>query len=173
MAKTRGGHAFRPRVHSFSPPPVAAPPATAVVAAAPPAAATVAPAALAAAATLFTTTTTQGSPAVGSSSDAPASRRYHTRVGPTPLAPSHPRPARRAPPSKRARTSGSGESSRSRLAEPQSPPHQGIVGVPHLDLSPASIIRRPYFPYNPISGNVDCSERDLHAEVHYDLLDFS
>ena len=42
-----------------------------------------------------------------------------------------------------------------------------------MDLSPASIMRRPYFSYNPIPGNVDCSERDLHAEVHYDLSDFS
>ena len=165
--KTRRGHAFQPRVRSSSPPPAAAPPV------APAAAAVVAPAAPAAVATLFTTAAAQGSPAVGSSSDAPALRRYHTRVGPTPPAPSHPRPARRAPPSKRARTSGPGESSRSRPAEPQSPPHQGIAGAPHLDLSPTFIIRRPYFPCNPIPGNANCSERELHAEVHYDLSDFS
>ena len=42
-----------------------------------------------------------------------------------------------------------------------------------MDLSPTSIIRRSYFPCNPIPRNADCSERDLHAEVHYDLLDFS
>ena len=42
-----------------------------------------------------------------------------------------------------------------------------------MDLSPASIIRRPYFHRNPIPGNADCSERDLHAEVHYDLPAFS
>ena len=43
----------------------------------------------------------QGSAAyagVGSSSVAPAQRRYHTRVGPTPPSPPHPRLARRAPP---------------------------------------------------------------------------
>ena len=40
--------------------------------------------------------------AEGSSSVAPAQRRYHTRVEPTPPAPSHHRPARRAPPAKRA-----------------------------------------------------------------------
>ena len=110
---------------------------------------------------------------MGSSSDASAPRRYHTWVGPTLPTPSHPRPTRRAPSFKRARTSGPRESSRSRPVEPQSPPLQGIAGVPHLDLSPASIIRRPYFPCNPIPGNADCSERDLHAEVHYDLPDFS
>ena len=103
---------------------------------------------------------------------APAPRRYHTRVGPTPSTPSHPRPSRRAPFSKRGQTSGPGESSRSRPQEPQSPPHQGIVGAPYLDLSLASIIRRSYFHYNPILGNADCSERDLHVEVHYDLLSF-
>ena len=35
--------------------------------------------------------------AEGSSSVAPAHRRHHTRVGPTPPAPSHTRPSRRAP----------------------------------------------------------------------------
>ena len=142
MVKTRGGHAFRPRVRSSSPPPAAAPPV-----------------ALAVAATSFATAATQGSPAVGSFSDAPAPRRYHAQIGPTPPAPSHPRPSLRAPQSKRARTSGPGESSRSRPAEPQSPPHQGIAGAPLLDLSLASIIKRPYFPYNPIPRNANCSER--------------
>ena len=44
----------------------------------------------------------------------PAPRRYATRVGPIPPSPPHPRPTWRAPPSKRARTSGPGESSSSR-----------------------------------------------------------
>ena len=111
---------------------------------------------------------------MGSSAAAPAPRRYHTRVGPTPPSPPHPRPTRRAPPSKRAWTSaGQGESSSSRPQEPQSPPHQGPTEVHPLDLSPASIIRRPLFHCNPIPGNVDCSERDLHDEVYYDLLSFS
>ena len=82
--------------------------------------------------------------AEGSSSVALAQRRYHTRVGPTTPAPSHPRPARRAPPAKRAWTSGPGESSTSRSKAPPSPPYQGIAGAP--DLSLTSIIRRPYFP---------------------------
>ena len=77
--------------------------------------------------------------AEGSSSMAPTQRRYHTRVGPTPPAPSHPKPAWRAPPAKRARTSGPRESSTSRSRAPPSPLYQGIAGAP--DLSPGSIIR--------------------------------
>ena len=53
------------------------------------------------------------------------------------------------------------------------PPHQGPVGAPPLNLSPGSIIRRPLFHCNPIPRNVDCSERDLHDEVYYDLPFFS
>ena len=96
--------------------------------------------------------------------------RYHTRVGPTLPAPSHPRTARRAPPPKRARTSDLGESSTPRPRAPPSPPYQGIAGAP--DLSPASIIMRPYFPCNPIPGNVDCRRREFHGEVYYDLPGF-
>ena len=109
--------------------------------------------------------------AEGSSSVAPAQRRYHTRVGPTPPAPSHPRPAWRAPSAKGAQTSGPRESSTSRSRAPPSPPYQGIAGAP--DLSPGSIIRRPYFPYDPILGNVSCMDRDFHGEVYYDLSAFS
>ena len=72
---------------------------------------------------------------------------------------------------KRARTSGPVESSTSRPQAPPSPPYQGIVGAP--DLSPASIIRRPYFHCSPIPRNADCSERDLHGEVYYDLPAFA
>ena len=109
--------------------------------------------------------------AEGSSSMAPPQRRYHTRVGLTPPAPSHLRPAQRAPPTKRARTSGLGESSTSRSRAPPSPPYQGISGAP--DLSPGSIIRRPYFSCDPIPGNVSCRDRDFHGEVYYDLLAFA
>ena len=116
----------------------------------------------------------QGIPAMGPASTAAAAapRRYHTRVGPIPPSPPHPRPSRRAPPSKRARTSGPGESSSSRPPEPQSPPTQGPTGDLPLDMSPASIIRRPYFHCNPILRNAGCSERDLHNEIYYDLLAF-
>ena len=100
-------------------------------------------------------------------------RRYNTRVGPVLLSPPHPRPTRRDPPSKRDRTSGPGESSSSRPRERQSPPTQGPAGDLPLDLSPASIIRRPYFHYNPIPGNADYSERDLHCKIYYDLPTFS
>ena len=40
-------------------------------------------------------------------------------------------------------------------------------------MSPASIIRRPLFHYNPIPRNADCSERDLHDEVYYYFPSFS
>ena len=184
MAKTRGAHSFRPWVRQGPTPPAgtstkgvassvaatssvvaalsfaAASAGPSVPAARPPvAAASLAPAAAQSPA---------GDDVEGSSSVALAQRRYHTRVGPTPPAPSHPRPTRRAPPPKRTRTSSPGESSTSR---PRAPPYQGIVGAP--DLSPASIIRRPYFPGDSIPGNVDCRGRDFHREVYYDLLAFA
>ena len=107
----------------------------------------------------------------GSFSLAPAQRRYYTRVGRTPPALSHPRPIRRAPPPKRTETSGPRESSTSRSRRPPSSPYQGIAGAP--DISPASIIRRPHFPCDPISGNVSCKGKDFHGEVYYDLPAFS
>ena len=109
--------------------------------------------------------------AEGSSSMALAHRRYYTRVGPTPIVPTHPRPAQKAPPAKRARTSGPRELSTSRSRAPPSPPYQGITGA--SDLSPGSIIRRPYFPCDPIPGNVSCRDRDFHGEVYYDLPAFA
>ena len=42
-----------------------------------------------------------------------------------------------------------------------------------MDLSPASIIRRPIFHYDPIIRNSDCSTKDLHSEVYYDLPAFA
>ena len=104
---------------------------------------------------------------------APAPCRYDTRVGPTPPSPPHPRSTRRAPPSKRARTFGPRESSSFRPQEPHSPPNQSPAGDPPLDLSPASIIRRPYFHRDLIAGNTDYITRDLHREVYYDLLAFA
>ena len=101
-----------------------------------------------------------------------APRRYHTRGCPIPSSSPHPRPSWRAPPSKRAQTSGPGVSSSSRPPEPQSPPTQGSVGDLPSNFSPASIIRWPYFYYSPIPGNTDCSERDVHAEIYYDIPAF-
>ena len=136
MAKTHGGHSFRPRVRTSSPPPTAE----------------------------------QSSPPAASSTlvpTVPTPRRYDTRVGPTPPSPAHPRP------SWRARTSGPGESSDSKPQEPYSPPNQGPAGDLPLDLSPASIIRRPIFHCSPITENSNCSTRDLHSEVYFDLPAFA
>ena len=52
-------------------------------------------------------------------------------------------------------------------------PIRALLEPPHLDLSPASIIRRLFFHYIFIPGNVDCSARDLHGEVRYDLPAFA
>ena len=89
MARTRGGHNFKPRVRPSSPPPAAgqSSPVAAAAAAAPAASPALAPA-------LVPTT--------------PAPRRYDTWVGPTPPSPAHPRPSRKA------QTSDPGESSSSR-----------------------------------------------------------
>ena len=173
MAKTRGAHSFKPQVRQGPTPPAADPSTASSSAAAGPSAVTAGagPSVPAARPTIAAASPapTAGD-AEGSSSVAPAQRRYHTQVGPTPLALSHPRPARRAPPAKRARTSGPGESSTSRPRAPPSPPYQGIAGAP--DLSPTSIIRRPYFLCNPIPGNVSTRERDFHGEMYYDLPAF-
>ena len=98
----------------------------------------------------------------------PPSRRYHTRVGPRPPSPVHPRPPRRAPPSKRAWTSDLRESSRSR-PEPSPPPAAQDPAPSSPQLSPASRIRRPMFSCDPIPGNVNCRAKDFHGESHYDI----
>ena len=93
-------------------------------------------------------------------------RRYQTRMGPQTPSPVPQRLSRRARPSKRARTSGPGESSSSRpepspstIAEESSSPH----------LSPASRIRRPLFVGTPIPRNVGLHARDFHGESFYDV----
>ena len=68
-------------------------------------------------------------------------------------------------PSKRARTSGLGESSRSR-PEPTTPPTDESSSP---QLSPASRIRRPMFSCDPIPGNVNLRARDFHGEPYYDI----
>ena len=71
----------------------------------------------------------------------------------------------RAPPSKRARTSGLGESSRS---WPElSPPPADEGSSPQL--SPTSRIRCPMFTSDPIPGNVDLRAKDFHGEPYYDI----
>ena len=95
----------------------------------------------------------------------PPSRRYQTRVGPRTPSHVHPRPPQRAPPSKWARTFGSGESSRSR-PEPTPPPTASISSP---SLSPASRIRCPMFSCDPIPRNVNLHARDFHGESYYDI----
>ena len=72
-----------------------------------------------------------------------------------------------ARPSKRARTSGPGESSSSR---PQSSPSTSAAeATSSPQLSPASRMRRPLFVGHPIPGNVKLHSRDFHAESYYDV----
>ena len=92
-------------------------------------------------------------------------RRYQTRIGPRAPSPVPQRRCRRARPSKRARTSGLGESSISWPEPSPSPAEES--SSPHL--SPASRIRRPLFTGTPIPGNVDLHDRDFHEETYYDV----
>ena len=94
-------------------------------------------------------------------------RRYQTRMGPRAPSPVPQRRFRRARPSKRARTSGPGESSSSR---PQpSPATSAVEATSSPQLSPASRIRRPLFVGNPIPGNVLLHRREFHQESYYDV----
>ena len=90
-------------------------------------------------------------------------RRYQTRMGLRAPSPVPQRRCRRARPSKQARTSSPGESSRSR-PEP-SPPPTDEGSSPQL--SPASRIRGPMFTSNPIPGNVDLLAKDFHGEPFF------
>ena len=77
------------------------------------------------------------------------------------------RRSRKAWPSKRARTSGPGESSSSRPQPSPSTPAAEETSSPQL--SPASRIRRPLFVRTPILGNVGLHTRDFHGESYYDV----
>ena len=93
--------------------------------------------------------------------------RYKTRMGPRAPSPVPQRRSKRARPSKRARTSGPGESSSSR---PQpSPATSATKATSSPQLSPASRIRRPLFVGNPIPGNVRLHRREFHQESYYDV----
>ena len=94
-------------------------------------------------------------------------RRYQTRMGPRAPSPIPQRRSRRAQPSKRARTSGPGESSSSRPQSPPSTPAAEETSSPQL--SPASRLRRPLFVGTPIPGNVGLHTRDFHGESYYDV----
>ena len=94
-------------------------------------------------------------------------RRYQTRMGPRPPSLVPQRRSRRARPSKRARTSGPGESSSSR---PQpSPATSAAETTSSPQLSPASRIRMPLFVGHPIPGNVALHSRDFHQESYHDV----
>ena len=86
----------------------------------------------------------------------------------------HRRPRRRAPPSKRAQTSGPGETSQS---QPQGPsttsPAQAPSAENPLAFSPHSLIQRPLFHCGPIAGNADCSDKSFHNENYYDFPAFA
>ena len=94
-------------------------------------------------------------------------RRYQTRIGPRAPSPVPQRRSRRAHPSKRARTSGPGESSSSRPQPSPSTPAAEETSSPQL--SPASRIRRLLFVGTPILGNVGLHARDFHGEYYYDV----
>ena len=95
--------------------------------------------------------------------------RYQIRMGPRAPSPVPQRLRRRARPSKRARTSGPGESSRSR-PEPSSPlADEGWSP----QLSPGSRIRRPLFTGHPILGNIDLHARDFYGEPFYEVPAFT
>ena len=153
MVRTRGGHRYRPKVKFSTPERDGACTSRAADAHSPDQAVetppTLAPAAI----------------QEQAQASEPPSWRYQTMVGPQAPSPVHPRPCRRAPPSKRALTSGAGESSRSRL-EP-SPPPADESSSPQL--SPASRIRRPMFSCDPIPGNAYLRARDFHGEPYYDI----
>ena len=140
MVRTRGGSRVRPRVRFSTPEREAAAP---VPAPAP-------------------------SPIPEAVPDEPLGfRRYQTRMGPRAPSPVPQRRARRARASKRARTSGPGESSSSR--PPTSPVASAAEETPSPQLSPASLIRRSIFSGHPIPGNAELRSRPFQQESYYDV----
>ena len=153
MVRTRGGHRYRPRVQFNTPERDGAGISRAAASHSPDQVAETPPS--------FAPASMSGE----AQASEPPSRRYQTRVGPRAPSPVHPRSRRRAPPSKRARTSGPGKSSRSR-PEPSPPPvDQG--SSPQLSL--ASRIWRQMFICDPIPENVDLRAQDFHMESYYDI----
>ena len=94
-------------------------------------------------------------------------RRYQTQMGPRAPSPVPQRRVRRARPSKRAHTSGLGESSSTR--PPPSPVTSAAETTSSPQLSPASRIRRPMYVGHPIPGNAALHARDFHQESFYDV----
>ena len=140
MVRTRGGSRLRPRVRFSTPEREAAAPVSVPA----------------------------PSPVPEAVSEEPQGfRRYQTRMGPRAPSPVPRRRVRRARPSKRARTSGPGESSSSR--PPPSPVTSATEATSSPQLSPASRIRRPLFVGNPIPGNARLHRRPFHQESFYDV----
>ena len=140
MVRTRGGSHVRPRVRFSTPEREAAAPVPAPV----------------------------PSPVPEAVPDEPLGfRHYQTRMGPRAPSPVPRRRARRARPSKRARTSDPGESSSSR--PPSSPVASPTEATSSPHLSPASQIRRPMFVGNPIPGNTRLHSRSFQQESYYDV----
>ena len=94
-------------------------------------------------------------------------RRYQTRMGPWAPSPVPQRRVRRARPSKRARTSGPGESSSYR--PPPSPVTSTAEATSLPQLSPASRIMRLMYVGHPIPGNTALHSRDFQQESYYDV----
>ena len=153
MVRTRGGHRYRPRVRFSTPERDDAGTSRAADAHSPDQAVesppTLAPTAI---------------PEEPQASE-PPSRRYQTRVGPRAPFLEHQRSHQRAPPSKRARTSGPGESSRSRLKSLPSPADQSSSP----QLSPRTRITCSMFSCDPIPRNVNLRAREFHMESYYDI----
>ena len=95
-------------------------------------------------------------------------RRYQTRMGPRAPSLVPRRRVRRARPSKRACTSGPGESSSAR--PPPSPVASATEATSSPQLSPASRIRVPRFVGNPIQVNARLHRLPFHQESFYDVL---
>ena len=164
MVRTRGGSSVRPRVRFSTPEREAAAPVPASVPAPVPEPEVVAPVPAPEPARVPEPEVVAPVPAPEPSAvleavpDEPLGfRRYQTRVGPRAPSPVPQRRARRARPSKRARTSGPGESSSSR--PPSSPVAAAAEKTHSPQLSPASRIRRPMFVGYPILGNADIHSR--------------
>ena len=94
-------------------------------------------------------------------------RRYQTRMGPRAPSLVPQRRVRRARPSKRARTSGPGESSSA--MPPASPVVSPTETTSSPQLSPASRIRRPMFVGHPIPGNAELHTLPFQQESFYDV----
>ena len=164
MVRTRGGSRVRPRVRFSTPEREAAAPVPAPV----PEPEVVAPVPVPEPEAAAPVSAPEPSPVPEAVPDAPLGfRRYQTRVGPRAPSPVPQRRVRRARPSKRARTSGPGESSSSR--PPSSPVASAAEETHSPQLSPASLIRRPIFSGHPIPGNADIRSRPFQQESFYDV----